>query len=915
MANRLFLIDGMAIIYRAYFAFIKNPRITSSGEDVSAIFGFINSLLDIQKKYNPTHIAVAFDRSEPTFRHEMFLDYKANREETPEAIRFAIPVIQEFLKAMSIPILEKAGFEADDIIGTLSRRAQKAGFETYMFTPDKDYAQLVDSNTYILKPGRGGSEHELIDSQSILDNWNIKQIKQVIDILGLAGDTSDNIPGVPGIGPKTAQKLISDYGSVEEVLKNTDKLKGKQKENLEAYKEQAILSKKLVTINCDVPIEISPADLVLSEVNHDLLKKLMVKFEFRTMLKRFYDQKEESKTSEELFSDENLHELSNSSYQTIKDKQVTYKCVDNLSELKALSSILLNTDLISLDLQTTSLNVKEARILGIALSIKENEGWFISIPENTENICVYLKDLIPIFENENITKLGQNIKYDISVLRWNGIKIKGHIIDTMIAHYLIDPDQRHNLDAMSEAILNYKPIHISSLIGNKKNEQISMREVNLKDLTNYATEDADITLQIWNKLKHILEEKNLGKVFYEIEMPLLPVLTEMEYRGINIDQSILREQSNEVSEIIVKLENLIYTKAGMPFNINSPKQLGEVLFDLLRIVEKPKKTKTGQYQTGEDVLAELKSEHKIVEEILRYRQLAKLKNTYLDALPNEISKKTSRIHTTFSQAVTTTGRLSSQNPNIQNIPIRTSEGRQIRRAFIPQNGYQLLACDYSQIELRIMAELSGDDKLKEGFFNNDDIHTITASNVFKINIADVSREMRSKAKMVNFGILYGISAFGLSKRLDIPKSEASEIITQYQNAYPDVQNYLERTILFAQKNGYVETITGRRRYIRDINAKNKLVSSGAERNAINAPIQGTAADMIKIAMIRIENLLNKYKSDTKMLIQVHDELVFDLAPKEHDLIPQIESIMREAIPMEVPIIIESGIGNNWLEAH
>ena len=915
MANRLFLIDGMAIIYRAYFAFIKNPRITSSGEDVSAIFGFINSLYDIQKKYNPTHIAVAFDRSEPTFRHEMFLDYKANREETPEAIRFAVPVIKEFLKAMSIPILEKAGFEADDIIGTLSRRAQKDGFETYMFTPDKDYAQLVDSNTYILKPGRGGSEHELIDSKSILDTWNIKEIKQVIDIFGLAGDTSDNIPGVPGIGPKTAQKLISDYGSVEEILKNTDKLKGKQKENLEVYKEQAILSKKLVTINCEVPIEISPADLVLSEVNHDLLKKLMVKFEFRTMLKRFYDQKEESKISEELFSDENFHELSNSSYQTIKDKQVTYKCVDNLLELEALSSTLAKSDLVSVDLETTSLNVKEACIVGIALSIKKNEGWFISIPENTENICEYLKDLIPIFENENITKLGQNIKYDISVLRWNGIKIKGPIIDTMIAHYLIDPDQRHNLDAMSEAILNYKPIHITSLIGNKKNEQISMREVNLKDLTNYATEDADITLQIWNKLKYILEEKNLGKVFYEIEMPLLPVLTEMEYRGINIDRSILREQSNEIGEIIVKLENLIYTKAGMPFNINSPKQLGEVLFDLLRIVEKPKKTKTGQYQTGEDVLAELKSKHKIVEEILRYRQLAKLKNTYLDALPNEISKKTSRIHTTFSQAVTTTGRLSSQNPNIQNIPIRTSEGRQIRRAFIPQNGYQLLACDYSQIELRIMAELSGDNKLKEGFFNNDDIHTITASNVFKIDIADVSREMRSKAKMVNFGILYGISAFGLSKRLDIPKSEASEIITQYQNAYPDVQNYLERTILFAQKNGYVETITGRRRYIRDINAKNKLVSSGAERNAINAPIQGTAADMIKIAMIRIENLLNKHKSDTKMLIQVHDELVFDLAPKEQDLIPQIESIMREAIPMEVPIIIESGIGNNWLEAH
>jgi DNA polymerase-1 len=919
MPNKLFLIDGMALIYRAYFAFIRTPRITSAGEDVSAIFGFLNTLFDIQRKYEPTHLAVALDRSEPTFRHDIFPEYKANRDETPEAIRYAIPIIKQALELMRIPVLELAGYEADDIIGTLARQAQKQQFETFMVTPDKDYAQLVDTTTYMLKPSRGGGDPELLDVQAICEQWNIKEIHQVIDILGLAGDASDNIPGVPGIGPKTAQKLIATYGSVESILENTDQLKGKQKENLENFKEQALLSKKLVTIHCEVPIDVTPSELIPGETQHEALKELLTKLEFRTMLKRFYADEVATEppptfSSDDLFSQQPQPSPS-SIYKTITDRTVTYQQVTTAKERKDLASLLSQESEICIDLETTSLNVKEAEIVGIALSIKANQGWFVSLPSSPDALDS-LEPFLPLFENRSITKIGQNLKYDLSVLRWNGINLKGPLIDTMIAHYLIDPDQRHNLEAMAESILQYSPIPLNKLIGEKKSEQISVRDVPLDQLTTYAVEDADITLQLWQALKPLLIEKELEKVFYEIEMPLLPVLAEMEFRGITVDANILKDQSIGIDERIITLEKSIHTQAGMPFNLNSPKQLGEVLFDLLHIIEKPKKTKTGQYQTNEEVLSELAPEHPIVKEILHYRQLSKLKNTYLDALPLEIFPKTGRIHTTFSQAVTTTGRLSSQNPNIQNIPIRTEEGRQIRRAFIPKQGSKLLACDYSQIELRIMAELSDDTGLKEAFCSGADIHTATAANVFKVDAGEVTREMRSKAKMVNFGIIYGISAFGLSQRLGIPRGEAATIIKQYQAAYPGVQDYLDRTIAFAQQHEYVETVTGRRRYIRDINAKNKMVRSGAERNAINAPIQGTAADMIKIAMTRIEEVLQTQQAKTAMLLQVHDELVFDLDPDEEEqLVPQIEAIMQQAIPMQIPILIESGIGDNWLEAH
>ncbi|MAW39614.1 MAG: DNA polymerase I [Kiritimatiellaceae bacterium] len=922
MPNKLFLIDGMALIYRAYFAFIRTPRITSAGEDVSAIFGFLNTLFDIQRKYEPTHLAVALDRSEPTFRHDIFPEYKANRDETPEAIRYAIPIIKQALELMRIPVLELAGYEADDIIGTLARQAQKQQFETFMVTPDKDYAQLVDTTTYMLKPSRGGGDPELLDVQAICEQWNIKEIHQVIDILGLAGDASDNIPGVPGIGPKTAQKLIATYGSVESILENTDQLKGKQKENLENFKEQALLSKKLVTIHCEVPIDVTPSELIPGETQHEALKELLTKLEFRTMLKRFYADEVATEppptfSSDDLFSQQPQQPQPSPSsiYETITDRTVTYQQVTTAKERKDLASLLSQESEICIDLETTSLNVKEAEIVGIALSIKANQGWFVSLPSSPDALDS-LEPFLPLFENRSITKIGQNLKYDLSVLRWNGINLKGPLIDTMIAHYLIDPDQRHNLEAMAESILQYSPIPLNKLIGEKKSEQISVRDVPLDQLTTYAVEDADITLQLWQALKPLLIEKELEKVFYEIEMPLLPVLAEMEFRGITVDANILKDQSIGIDERIITLEKSIHTQAGMPFNLNSPKQLGEVLFDLLHIIEKPKKTKTGQYQTNEEVLSELAPEHPIVKEILHYRQLSKLKNTYLDALPLEIFPKTGRIHTTFSQAVTTTGRLSSQNPNIQNIPIRTEEGRQIRRAFIPKQGSKLLACDYSQIELRIMAELSDDTGLKEAFCSGADIHTATAANVFKVDAGEVTREMRSKAKMVNFGIIYGISAFGLSQRLGIPRGEAATIIKQYQAAYPGVQDYLDRTIAFAQQHEYVETVTGRRRYIRDINAKNKMVRSGAERNAINAPIQGTAADMIKIAMTRIEEVLQTQQAKTAMLLQVHDELVFDLDPDEEEqLVPQIEAIMQQAIPMQIPILIESGIGDNWLEAH
>ncbi len=929
MTKKLFLIDGMAIVYRAYFGLIRNPRINSKGENVSAVFGFINTLLDIIHTYEPTHIAVAFDTHEPTFRHIEFPEYKATRDETPEGIRTGVPHIKNLLSAFNIPILEYPGFEADDVIGTLARQAEKDGFETYMVTPDKDYAQLVDEHTYMLKPGRSGGDAELLTVAKILEQWNIGKIEQVIDILGLAGDTADNIPGVPGIGPKTAQKLIAQYGSVENLLEHTDELKGKQKEKVEENKTQALLSKKLVTIKCDVPVKETPDELIIGDRSDDQLKRLLTELEFKALIKRLFGESPTPASVASATASEGQGDLfdfaaaSNPEmmeptpgFKTIKDVKHTYHLVTTSAERDALAEKLSGCYEVCFDTETTSLDVRTAELIGISFCIEPHEAWFVMLPPDRDETLKALEKFIPILNNSDVRKVGQNLKYDVSVLKWHGIEVRGELLDTMLAHYLIDPDQRHNMDHMAESLLDYSPIPITTLIGEKKSTQKTLRDVDPDDLCGYGAEDADITLQLWHKLKPMLKERGQERVFYEIETPLMPVLAQMEYNGINLDVANLETYSKKLGDKIQDLESAVYTMAGMEFNLNSPKQLGEVLFDLLKLSEKPKKTKTGQYKTDESVLSELAHEHEIVRKLLQYRSLAKLKSTYVDALPKEVLPETGRIHTTFSQAITTTGRLSSVNPNLQNIPIRTAEGREVRRAFIPREGFTLLASDYSQIELRIMAELSGDPGLRDAFIHGEDIHTATAARVFAVDKDDVTREMRSKAKMVNFGIIYGISAFGLSQRLGIPRKEAQIIIEQYRANYGGVQDYLDSTIEFAQKNEYVETITGRRRYIRDINARNQMIRSGAERNAINAPIQGTAADMIKIAMIGIQKMLEEKKTKTKLLLQVHDELVFDLALDEKDeLIPLIEEKMKSAIPMEIPILVESGTGTNWLEAH
>jgi len=907
--KKLFLLDGMALIYRAYFAFFKNPRLTSKGDDVSAIFGFLNTLLEIQKKHNPSHIAVAFDLSGPTFRHELYPSYKANRDETPDAIKFSIPIIKELLESLSIPILEMKGFEADDIIGTVAKKASKEKYETFMVTPDKDYAQLVNDNTYMLKPARGGKEEEIITRNDVIEQWNINHIHQVIDILGLAGDSVDNIPGIPGIGPKTAQKLILEYDSIENIIKNTEKLKGKQKENVENFKDDALISKELATIKCDVPIDFSLENLIQGERNDDKLKEILISLEFRTFLKRFFE-------NDSISEDENLPSKNKQTYNNINNTKHNYKILYTEEECRLLAFEMLNFKEVAIDLETTSLNIRTASIIGISFCFKKGLAYYIPISLNLDEAKTTLNIFKDFLLNKNISKIGQNIKFDYSILKRYGYKINGDLLDTMIAHYLLDPSLRHNMDFMSKSELNYEPISFTSLIGEKKNNFIDIKNVPVEKIGEYAAEDADITFQLWEILKKKLAIKNLEKVFYDIEIKLISVLSEMEINGIKLNENFLEKYSVILEEKIVTFEKSIFKQAGMPFNVNSPKQLGEVLFDVLKIIENPKKTKTGQYQTGEEILSELATEHKIVSDIQNYRQLVKLKSTYVDALPDEICKISNRIHTTFSQTITSTGRLSSSNPNLQNIPIKTEEGREIRKSFLPKEGCLLLACDYSQIELRVMAELSKDINLSNAFKNGLDVHTDTASKIFNVQHNKVTREMRNKAKMTNFGIIYGISAFGLSKRLNIPRSEASSIIEEYRKLYPGIQNYLSETINFAQKNEFVETITGRRRYIRDINAKNKMIRAGAERNAINAPIQGTAADMIKIAMININNFLNSNNFQTKMLLQVHDELVFDLFPSEKDiLIPKIEELMQNAINLDVPITVQSGVGNNWLEAH
>ena len=934
MSKKLFLLDGMALVYRSYFAFMRNPMINSKGRNVSAVFGFLNTLLELLEKQSPTHIAVAFDVHGPTFRHDKFPEYKAQREETPEEIRAAVPCIQEFLKAFNIPIVTAQGFEADDLIGTLARLAEKEGFDTYMVTPDKDFTQLVDAHTFVYKPAKSGLPPEIMGVPEVLKYWEIERIDQVTDILGLAGDAADNIPGVPGVGPKTAQKLIAQYGSIENLLEHTGELKGKLKENLEANKERARLCKWLVTIKTDSPVDYDPEGLHRGKLDEEKLAALFSEFEFSSFSKRLFGKAPapvaratymSAPTPDgqgDLFSFAAAKapaippEDAAPVYKTIDDVKHTYRLVQTLEERKALAAELGKHSKFTFDTETTGLDPRADKLVGMSFSVKPHEAWFVTLPPDEKESAKALEIFRPLFENGSTEKTGHNLKFDIAMLRAAGIEVRGKLFDTMLAHYLLDPDQRHGLDKLAGTHLGYAPVPITALIGEKKSEQISMADVLIDKLSDYACEDADVTIQLRQILEPQLEKRKLTNVFDTIECPLIPVLVEMEANGISLDTNALLEISKKLGGQIDTYQKQIFKLAGREFNLNSPKQLGEVLFDELKLADKPKKTKTGQYTTNEEVLDQLATEHEIARVILDYREATKLKSTYVDALPEFISKKTGRIHTSFSQAVTTTGRLASSDPNIQNIPVRTEQGQEIRRAFVAgSKEFTLLAADYSQIELRIMAHLSSDQHMKQAFVSGEDIHTATAARVFGVALADVTSDMRRKAKMVNFGIIYGISSFGLAQRLRIPRKEAAEIIESYFKQYPAVKACMDGIIETARNKGYVETIAGRRRHIRDINTANGTVRAAAERYAINAPIQGSAADMIKIAMIRIHDMLKQKNAKTRMLLQVHDELVFELHKDEHELIEEIRKLMSGALPLSVPVVVDCGTGNNWLEAH
>ena len=924
-SKKLFLLDAMALIYRAYFAFSKNPRINSKGMNTSAVLGFANTLYDILKNEKPSHIGVAFDTMAPTIRKEGYDDYKANREKMPEDLAISIPYIKQLLEGFNIPILSVDGYEADDVIGTLAKEAEQAGFLTYMMTPDKDFGQLVSENIFMYKPARMGNKAEIWGVKEVCERYGIQRPEQLIDILGLWGDASDNIPGVPGIGEKRAKELISQFGSIENLLKNTDKLKGKLKENLEKYADQALVSKELATIMLDVPIEFKPEALKMSEPDKEALKKLFDELEFRRFAQRFFTDMslkndESQPVQAELFKSgeaETLEETQTKEIKTLQNTPHEYYLVNDEKEARKLASLLEKQKSVCFDTETTGLDPNNSELVGISFSVKPHEAWYVPVPENYHDAVKRVAVFKDFFENKKIEKVGQNIKFDIAVLKWYDIGVKGPLFDTMIAHYLLQPDMRHNMDYLAETYLHYRPVPIENLIGKKGKNQGSMRDVDAKIIKEYAAEDADITLQLKAVFEPQLKETGTLKLFEEIEMPLVPVLASMEAEGVKLDIKALNDYSLELEKDILKIEQKIYELAGTEFNIASPKQLGEVLFEKLKISEKPKKTKTGQYSTGEEILVKLVNKHPIIEYILEYRSLAKLKSTYVDALPLLVSKRDNRLHTSYNQAVTATGRLSSNNPNLQNIPVRTEKGREIRKAFIPRNSeYVLFAADYSQIELRIIAHLSEDKNMTEAFRHNKDIHTDTASKVFGIPPEEVTTEMRRKAKMVNFGLIYGISAFGLSQRLGIPRKEAAEIIENYFKQYPGIKNYMEKQIQFAREHGYVETIMGRRRYLKDINSANGPVRGFAERNAINAPIQGSSADMIKIAMIRIFEAFNKQKLRSKIILQVHDELVIDTFKEELEQVQQIvKDKMENALKLRIPVVVDMNTGNNWLEAH
>lgn len=931
-SKRLFLLDGMALIYRAHFALIRSPIYTSARVNTSATYGFAMVLLDLIEKQKPTHLAVAFDTSDPTPRHEIYPEYKANRDEMPEDLALQLPHVKRLVRAFNIPVIECPGWEADDVIGTLSRKADALGdFETFMVTPDKDFAQLVTPTTKIYKPGRQGSEVEILDVAAICENWQVNDPLQTIDILGLWGDASDNIPGVPGIGEKTAKKLIAQFGSIEGLLEHTDQLKGKQKENVEGNREQALLSKKLVTIMIDAPVEVSFDEIEISERNDEELKSLFVEFEFNSLGKRLFgDAFEAGRGHTTTESDEGL----SAELKTISDFEKSYHSLrsDDAAGRAKLLEALKAQPSFCFDLETDSLDEKVASVIGIAFSWKEHEAWFVEVPPGDAGKAV-LEEFRELFIDPLKEKIGHNLKFDIGVLQWQGFTVKTPVFDTMLAHTVIEPDQRHKMDYLAESMLGYKTIAYAEVFGEKteKTGQMNLFDEaemsgadedsgpDFEKIAEYACEDADITWQLADLLREQIKEMHQEPVLNEIECPLIPVLVEMEAEGIRVDPATLKDIGVILGEKIESFQKAVFEAAGTEFNINSPKQVGEVFFDQLKLVEKPKKTKTGQYKTDEQTLTSLAVSHKIVRDLLSHREAAKLKSTYVDALPNSIFPGTGRIHTTFHQLMTATGRLASNNPNLQNIPIRSDQGREIRRAFVPRNeSFTLLAADYSQIELRVMASLCKDPAMIEAFQNDQDIHTATAARVFGVADDGVTSEMRRTAKMVNFGIIYGISAFGLSQRLngEVSRSEAHEIIEEYFRQYPGVKEFQESTIEQAKTDGYVETLSGRRRYLRDIDSRNGMIRSAAERTAINTPIQGTAADMIKIAMVRVADLLKEGDYQTRMLLQVHDELVFDLHKDEADeLIPKIEAAMKEALPLSVPIVVESGTGENWLEAH
>ncbi len=945
--KKLFLLDAFALIYRAYFAFANNHRINSKGLNTSAVLGFTNTLLEVLKKEKPSHIAVVFDTPEPTVRHVEFSEYKANREEMPDDLRLAIPYIIKVIEGFNIPVIGKPGYEADDVIGTLAKMAEKQGFTTYMMTPDKDYGQLVSENIFIYKPARLGNGVEVMGVAEVCKKWDIQNVDQLIDILGLMGDKVDNIPGIPGVGEKTAIQLVKDFGTIENLIENTDKLKGKLKEKVELNKEKAIQSKWLATIICDVPVEFDEVALQIEEPNREALQILFNELEFRRLAEQILGvngnntstdipEVKETKVASpkikksdpdqmDMFGQpvndivDEVEEIETArNFLTIKDVPHKYILIDTKEKRATFITELLKQSEVSFDTETTGLDVQQAELVGMSFAYTPSEAYYIPVSENKEEAQAIVNEFKIVFENPAITKIGQNIKYDLSILKRYGIALKGKLFDTMVAHFLIQPEMRHNMNVLAETYLNYSPVSIETLIGKKGKGQLTMRDVPVEEIKEYAAEDADVTLQLKNKFEPMLSDEHIKKLFEEIEIPLISVLAEMEAEGIALDKNALQELSSELEKDITKVDAEIQQLAGMPFNVSSPKQVGEILFEVLKVTEKPKKTKTGQYATGEEILVKLVGKHDIIGKILDYRELVKLKNTYVDTLPQLVNPNTGRIHTSYNQVVAVTGRLSSDNPNLQNIPIRTERGREIRKAFVARDeNYILLSADYSQIELRIIAELSKDAGMIEAFQSGQDIHKATAAKVYNVSLEEVTSDMRRNAKMVNFGIIYGISAFGLSERLNIPRKEAAAIIENYFSKYPGIKAYMDESIEIAKEKGYVETIMGRRRYLRDINSSNQTVRGYAERNAINSPIQGSAADMLKIAMIHIQNDFKEKNIRSKMLLQVHDELVFDVLKEELEIVkPIIENRMKNAIPsLLVPMEVGMGVGKNWLEAH